>query len=182
MRTVLGASFAALVCLSGNVYAACTQASLQGRWHYFSSNTVFREDSTVDFTFVEECPIRITREGVVVDNRCALETGVTWGDTDFFIGRNCTVRARSEFCDLVGQISPDKEVVSGTGFCCCFEDEPDSGNFVLEFDHTFNLVKKSSTGEFFPASSRATVLGGSACSVKGATASTCPGAAIGRLV
>lgn len=145
MRTLVISSLIAVALMSTNVSAACNQAGLNGQWNYFSNNIVLREDGTVDFTFIENCSFRV-RRGSVENVSCLNDIEIAWGDTDFIVNRDCSIEASTDFCDITGQISKNKQVVSGNSTCCCYEDSPNSGNFTFVFTNTFDFVKKTAAG------------------------------------
>jgi hypothetical protein len=146
MRFALTIAIAIVVAAtSTDVIAACNKRSLTGEWHYFANTQILDEDFlTVMGSAVEDCHFTITKKGVVKDIDCSDGTDkVVWSidDIDFAIMKDCSISVITDTCQISGQISPNKEVVSGIGVCCCFENEAGSGNFVLPYHNVFNLTK-----------------------------------------
>ena len=146
MRTLASISLLALVISATDASAACKQAALAGNWHYFASNVVLKQDGSPDFTFLEDCTFRIDASGVVSNSRCIVgETDTPFGDpTSFHVNPDCSITTeQSSNCstDVGGQIAQNKQTVSGNANCCCFEDTPGSGNFILNYQNAFTFVK-----------------------------------------
>jgi hypothetical protein len=147
MRTTISIILSALAAWATDASAACQQASLKGNWHYSANAITFNEDGvSLNSAFLEDCTIRITRNGSIRKPNCIGEEDTVLGTTTFTVQPDCGIEARvSEFCDtVVGQISPNKQVVSGAATCCCLAD--DNGDFLLPYDVSFTLVKRTPAG------------------------------------
>jgi hypothetical protein len=146
MRTITSIGLLAFLISATDASAACRQASLAGDWHYFASNIVLNEDGSPAFATLEDCTFRITANGIARRARCIDGgTEVPFGNpTRFRIKPDCSIESeQSGLCSttITGQISKNKQTVSGNATCCCFEDAPGSENFVLEYQNSFTLVK-----------------------------------------
>jgi hypothetical protein len=145
VRSILAVGMCTLVMSAVDVSAACKQDSLEGIWHYFASNVVLNEDGSFSFSYIEDCTFGIDARGVASGSECIDGTkGLPWGYTGFVVDQDCSIEAPSTtFCTLTGQISKNKQTVNGNGHCCCYEDAPGSENFVLPWQNSFTLVRKS---------------------------------------
>jgi hypothetical protein len=145
MRTIILTSLLALAVSVTDASAACKQANLAGIWHYLGSDVVVNDDLSPVFSYLGDCTFRITAAGVARNASCPGGTpDVPWGNTTFKTNPDCSIESKSsDLCGstITGQIARNKQIVSGNAFCCCYEDVPGSGNFVLSYTNAFTLVK-----------------------------------------
>ena len=142
MRIVISISVLALALSVTDASAACPQARLAGNWHYFANNVVVNDDGSANFTFIEDCTFRIDAAGAVRNVQCIDPTVLPAFDgATVQVNPDCSIGFTNDSCVLGGQIARNRQTVSRNADCCCFEDVPGSGSFVLNYQNSFTLGK-----------------------------------------